>query len=287
MNKTTIGFIGAGYMGSRFVQKLLEAGHTVHVYNRTIEKAEPLTKMGAILEESLTNLASSCPLIMSSLFNDEAVEETYLGKDGVLEHAKKGTVIIELSSIKPETAQKIYKHAKKKGVFVLDAAVSGSTPTLEKGELLIFVGGDKDIYEKFKKLLSAFSKMSFYMGASGKGEAMKLVANILLGIEMAALAEAVTLGQTLGLEKNNIIDVLANTAVIAPGLMGKLDNIKRDEYPTQFKTSLMKKDLDNIVEETKTHSLTLPLANAADKEFKVAIKKYADQDFSTVFKVIK
>ena len=224
---------------------------------------------------------------MSSLFNDEVVEDTYLGKDGVLEHVKKGTVIIELSSIKPEIAQKIYKHAKKKGVFVLDAAVSGSTPTLEKGELLIFVGGDKNIYEKYRKLLSAFSKMSFYMGVSGKGEAMKLVANILLGIEMAALAEAVKLGQTLGLEKNKVIDVLGNTAVIAPGLKGKLDNIRRDEYPTQFKTSLMKKDLANIIEETKIHSLKLLLANAADKVFAEAIKEYADQDFSTVFKVIK
>lgn len=287
MKNETIGFIGTGYMGSRFVLKLLDEGYTVHVYDRTKEKAEPLAKKGAILEESLANLASQSTIIMSSLFNDKAVEDVYLGKDGVLQHVKPGIIIIELSSIKPETVQRIYNKAKEKGVSILDTAVSGSTPALERGEVIALVGGDKEIYEQYKGLLDVFSKLSFYMGESGKGESMKLVVNTLLGIEMAALAEAIRLGEAIGLEKDQIIEVLSNTAVIPPGLKGKLDNIKQEQFPTQFKAALMHKDLDNIVEEAKEHNLTLPLTKTADKEFTETSKQYADQDFSAVFNIIK
>lgn len=272
-------------MGSRFVQKLLAAGYTVHVYNRTREKAEPLAKMGAILENSVKDLTLASDVIMSSLFNDDAVEEMYLGTDGVIAHIKPDSLIIELSSIKPETSRKIAETAKEKKVSMLDAAISGSTPALEKGEVIIFVGGDKEMYEKYKPILDLFSKMSFYMGESGKGETMKLVANTLLGIEMAAIAEAVRLGETLGLEKSRIIDVIGNTAVIPAGLKGKLENLKQENYPTQFKAELMQKDLDNILEEANANNLKMPLSEAADKEYAETSKQNPDQDFSAVFAV--
>lgn len=283
----SIGFIGLGYMGSRFVQKLLAAGYTVHVYNRTREKAEPLSKMGAILEDSIRNLTITSDIIMSSLSNDRAVEETYLGKDGVIDNIKPNSVIIELSSIKPETSQKIYEKTKEKKSSMLDAAISGSTPALEKGEVLVLVGGNREIYEEYKPLLDLFSKMTFYMGESGKGETMKLVVNTLLGIEMAAIAESVRLGEILGLERSRVLDVLSSTAVIAPGLKGKLENLKQEKYPTQFKTGLMQKDLDNILEEAKANNLKMPLSEAAEKEYVETSKQNPEQDFSAVFTVIK
>src|SRR6266404_2321519 len=132
MQDKIIGFIGTGYMGSRIVQKLLDAGYTVNVYNRTKEKAEPLTKMGAKLKDSIEELAANSNIIMSSLFNDEAVEEIYLGEDGVISYVKPGSIIIELSSIKPDTTRKLFEKAKEKKAFMLDAAISGSTPALEK-----------------------------------------------------------------------------------------------------------------------------------------------------------
>ncbi len=287
MKDKTIGFIGTGYMGSRFVQKLLTAGYTVHVYNRTKEKAEPLAKIGAILEDSVKNLTINSNIIMSSLFNDAAVEEIYFEKDGVIEHIKPDSIIIELSSIKPETSQKIYKKAKKKKSSMLDAAISGSTPALEKGEVLMLIGGDRGIYEKSQPLLELFSKKTFYMGGSGKGETMKLVVNTLLGIEMAGIAESVRLGETLGLERSQVLDVLGNTAVIAPGLKGKLENLKREEYPIQFKTELMQKDLDNILDEAKANNLKMPLSEVADKEYTKTSKQNPEQDFSAIFTVIK
>lgn len=286
MKDKIIGFIGTGYMGSRFVQKLLTAGYTINVYNRTKEKAEPLVKSGAILKDSVEELTKNSDIIMSSLFNDDAVEKIYLGENGVMSFIKPGSIIIELSSIKPETSRKIAEKAKEKKASMLDAAISGSTPALEKGEVIIFVGGDKEIYEKCKPLIDIFSKMSLYMGESGKGEAMKLVVNTLLGIEMAAIAEAVRLGETLGLGRSRVLDVLGNTAVIPPGLKGKLENLKQEEYPTQFKVSLMEKDMDNILDEAKTHNLPMPLSEAADKEYSETSKQNADQDFSAVFTVL-
>lgn len=282
-----IGFIGTGYMGSRIVQKLLDAGYTVHVYNRTREKAEPLEKMGAIIKNSIEGLVTSSDIIMSSLSNDTAVEETYLGKMGVIPSIKQDSTIIEFSSIKPETSRKIYEKAKEKNVTMLDAAISGSTPSLEKGEVIMFVGGDRKIYEQYKPLLDLFSKMSFYMGETGKGETMKLVVNALLGIEMTAIAESVRLGETLGLDKNRVLDILGNTAVIPPGLKGKLENLKQEEYPTQFKAGLMHKDLDNILDEAKMHNVQMPLTQTADKEYAEVSKEHSEQDFSMVFTVVK
>src|SRR5258708_1707222 len=285
-NEKIIGFIGTGYMGSRFVQKLLASGYTVNVYNRTKEKAEPLVNIGAILKDSVEELTTSSDIIMSSLFKDDAVEEMYLGENGVMSFIKPGSIIIELSSIKPETSRKIYENAKEKKASMLDAAISGSTPALEKGEVIMFVGGDKEIYEKCKPLFDIFSKMSFYMGESGKGEVMKLVVNTLLGIQMAAIAEAVRLGETLGLEKNRVLTVLGNTSVGPPGLKGKLENLKQEKHPTQFKASLMEKDMDNILDKAKMHDLAMPLSEAADKEYSEVSKQNADQDFSAVFTVI-
>src|SRR5258708_37964356 len=266
-NEKIIGFIGTGYMGSRFVQKLLASGYTVNVYNRTKEKAEPLVNIGAILKDSVEELTTSSDIIMSSLFKDDAVEEMYLGENGVMSFIKPGSIIIELSSIKPETSRKIYENAKEKKASMLDAAISGSTPALEKGEVIMFVGGDKEIYEKCKPLFDIFSKMSFYMDESGNGEVIKLVVNTLLGIEMAVIAEKVPIGEKLVPEKSRVFTVIGNTAIVQPALQGKLENLKQEEYPTQFKASLMEKDMDNILDETKMHDLAMPLSEAADKKY--------------------
>jgi 3-hydroxyisobutyrate dehydrogenase-like beta-hydroxyacid dehydrogenase len=167
---------------------------------------------------------------------------------------------------------------------MIDAAVSGSISAVEEGSLIIFVGGDQEAYEKAKPLLSTLGKVYYYLGASGNGSAMKLVANDILGVGMAAIAEAVRLGEKSGLHKSDIINVLSQTAVVAPGFKLKLENIKNDKYPPAFKLSLMLKDMDNILSQARKNELAVPVSAAAEQFYKKAAQQnLGDQDFSAVF----
>jgi 3-hydroxyisobutyrate dehydrogenase len=282
-----LGFIGTGQMGSRMIKRLLEHGFKVNVYNRTKEKALDLQKDGAIVQDSIEDLVKNSDVILSSLANDEAVEEAYLSENGVVNFMKPETIVIDLSSVRPETSRKVYKAVIQKGGYMIDAAVSGSIVPAEEGSLVIFVGGDQEAYEKSKPILAVLGKESHYLGVSGSGSIMKLVVNDVLGIGMAGIAEAIRLGESAGLEKNKVVDILGQTAVVAPGFKLKLENIKKDEYPPAFKLELMLKDMDNVLRQAREDKVSLPVSEAADQLYKEALNQdLADKDFSAVFEVI-
>src|SRR5438270_2240786 len=143
IGKPRVGFLGLGYMGSRMAKRLLDAGYPLAVHNRSREKARPLESAGAIFANSPKDLAASCDFIVSSLANDAVVEAMYCGPAGVLAGAKPGTILVEASTVHPQTSKVLHETAIAKGVMVLDAPVSGSTPQAEGGQLVFFVGGDE------------------------------------------------------------------------------------------------------------------------------------------------
>lgn len=280
----TLGFIGAGQMGSRMIKRLIEAGYSVNVYDRTQEKASALETIGVRVKASIEELVKDSDVILSSLSNDAAVEEVYLSPQGVANFIKPETTVVELSSIRPETVRNIYQAVTKQGAGMIDAAVSGSIVPAEEGSLVIFIGGDEEVYERNKPILEVLGKALHYLGKSGSGSAMKLVANDVLGIGMTALAEAVRIGEASGLARNAIIDVLNQTAVVAPAFKLKLENMKNGEYPPAFKLSLMLKDMDNILAKAEENDLSLPVSAAAQRLYKKASdENLADKDFSSVF----
>jgi 3-hydroxyisobutyrate dehydrogenase-like beta-hydroxyacid dehydrogenase len=284
-SKPTIGIIGMGHMGSHMAPRLIHAGYHLTVYDRTREKAQAIA--GATVAETPEEAAANSDVVIPIVSNDAALEEVMLGPNGVLAGTHAGSVIIDMSTVSPHTSRHLFQAAREKGVAMIDAAVSGSVPQVEQGSLVIFVGGDQQTYEQCKPILDVLGENSFYMGASGMGSTMKLVVNTLLGLGMQALAEAIALGEKAGLEKGLLLDVLGQTTVLTPGQKSKLENAKREEYPTNFALSLMHKDLSLVLSQAYDLSVSMPATAAAQQMYTAAMAKGRDADLSLMIQFME
>ena len=285
--KPSIGFIGMGHMGSHMAQRLLDAGYQVTVYDRTREKAQEVGQRGAWVAQTPKDLAANCQVVLVCVTNDEAQHDVMFGPEGALAGTHAGSVIIDLSTVSPDASRRLYQAAKEQGVSMIDAAVSGSVPQVDQGSLVIFVGGEHQTFEQCKPILDVLGKNSFSMGASGMGTTMKLVVNTLLGLGMQALAEAIALGEKAGLEKGLLLDVLGQTAVLTPGQKSKLENVKREQYPTNFALSLMHKDFSLVLSQAYDVSVSMPATAAAQQIYTAAMAKGMDADFSIMIQFME
>ena len=284
-SKATIGFIGMGHMGSHMAPRLIHAGYHLTVYDRTREKAQAIA--GASVAETPKEAAANSEVVISIVTDDAALEEVMLGPDGVLAGTHAGSVIIDMSTVSPRASRHLFQAARAKGVAMIDAAVSGSVPQLEQGSLLIFVGGEQETYQRCQPILDTLGQSIFYMGPSGMGTTMKLVVNTLLGLGMQALAEAIALGEKAGLEKDVLLDVLGQTAVLTAGQKSKLENVRRKQYPTQFALSLQHKDLRLILSEADELSVSMPATAVAQQMYTAALAKGMDEDFSIMIEFME
>jgi 3-hydroxyisobutyrate dehydrogenase-like beta-hydroxyacid dehydrogenase len=279
--KDRLGFVGIGYMGRPIARRLLEAGFQLTAYDRDHSKAEELVRYGASVAKSLSEL-SSCSVVLSCLPSDEAVLETYRGSDGVFAHANRGSVVIDMSTVYPETSQELARLGSERGVEVLDVTISGSTPTAENGLLTLFGGGSKERFDSGESIFRVIAKNYFYLGPNGSGATMKLVVNTLLGIGMQAIAEAVALGEKAGLDRNRLLEVLSQTAVVAPAHAGKLQRAKKNDYSPQFPIRLMNKDFGLILNLAAAVGARMPAAGAAFEINARQSDQGQEQDFSAV-----
>jgi 3-hydroxyisobutyrate dehydrogenase-like beta-hydroxyacid dehydrogenase len=284
---TKLGFIGIGNMGSRIAKRLLEHGYQVIAYNRSREAAEALVKYGATVVDNVAELASGADVILSSLTNDDAVKSVYTDWQGVFAHVRRGSAIIEMSTVLPATSRELYKLSREAGVKFLDSPVSGSTPAAEEGTLTLFCGGDEELFQAAQPIFSAISSQNFYLGGSGSGTAMKLVANTLLGVGMQAIAESVALGQKEGLDRHRLLEVLSHTAVIAPAHLGKLSRADRGDYSAQFAIRLMNKDFGLVLETAAAAKVPMPATAAAFQMNVAEFSEGKDEDFSAVITLME
>ena len=278
-------------MGSRMAGRLLSAKNEVVVYNRTRARAEPLAQGGATIAQSPRELAAEVDVIFSSVANDAALDSVMYGADGVLSGAKSGATIIEMSTVNPGTSRRLHESAARTGVFVLDAPVSGSTVTAEQGQLVIFVGGEEDVYERCRPLLAVLGAKNFYLGASGSGATMKLCVNAMLGLGVQALAESIALGVKAGLPRERFLQVLSETAVVSPSQKAKIENARKNEYPAAFALSLMFKDFGLILDTAESLSVPMPATAAAVQvaaaENARQTAAHSDEDFSVVVRAME
>ena len=284
---TRLGFIGVGNMGSRMAKRLLEQGYQVIVYNRSRGAAEALTKYGATIADCIAELASEADVIFSSLTNDEAVKSVYADPQGVFANVRRGSAVIEMSTVLSATSRQLYELSREAGVKCLDSPVSGSTPSAEEGTLTLFCGGDEELFHAAQPIFSSIAGQYFYLGGSGSGTAMKLVANTLLGVGMQAIAESVALGQKEGLDRHRLLDVLSHTAVIAPAHLGKLSRADVGDYSAQFAIRLMNKDFGLVLETATAAKVPMPATAAA---FQMNVAEFAegkDEDFSAVITLME
>jgi 3-hydroxyisobutyrate dehydrogenase len=283
-DQVRLGFIGVGAMGSRIVRRLCNSGYRVTVYNRNRSKAEALLAYGALVAGGLAELGMSSDVIFSCLSDDDAVRNVYLGNGGILASSRPGQVVLEMSTVSPGTSRELHAQGAKRGVAVMDVAISGSTPSVEQGTVRLLVGGHPELFQAAEPIFQALTSHYFLMGPSGAGTSMKLVVNALLGVGMQAVAEGVALGEAEGLDRSRLLDVLSQTTVIAPAYLGKLARVEHDDYSPQFGVGLMNKDLRLILDTARSSNLTLPATIAAFGVNSAAFEEDADADFSSVIR---
>ena len=284
-DQVKLGFVGLGNMGSRIAQRLLDHGYQLAVYDVDISKSDAIRAQSGTVAKNIVELARTADVILSCLTNDDAVRSAYIGPDGVFAGSRPGTVVLEMSTISPESSRDLHRLGAQGGIEVLDVAISGSTPAAEQGTLTLLVGGDRELFGAAEPIFQAIAKQYFLLGAPGSGTAMKLVVNTLLGVGMQAIAEAVAFGEKVGLDRERLLDVLSKTAVIAPAHVGKLARVAINDYDPQFPLRLMNKDFQLILAAAAKEQLRMPATEAA---FHVNSDELArnnsEEDFSAVLR---
>jgi 3-hydroxyisobutyrate dehydrogenase-like beta-hydroxyacid dehydrogenase len=283
-DRVKLGFIGLGNMGTRIARRLLDHGYHVSVYDRDVSKVNALTAQGGVVAKSVLELAGSADVILSCLTNDEVVRSVYTGPEGVFAGARPGTVVLEMSTISPEGSRELHRLGAGFGVEVLDVAISGSTPAAEQGILTLLIGGDQELFRAAEPIFQAVARQYFFLGGSGSGTAMKLVVNTLLGIGMQAIAEAVVLGEKVGLDRKRLLEVLSKTAVIAPAHLGKLARVAINDYSPQFPLGLMNKDFQLILKAAAEARVSMPVTEEAFRINSEELAHHDKDDFSAVLR---
>jgi 3-hydroxyisobutyrate dehydrogenase len=283
-DRVKLGFLGLGNMGSRIAQRLLDHGYPLVAYDRDITKAEAVAGKRGFTAKNILELARTVDVILSCLTNDEAVHSVYAGPNRVFAEARRGTIVLEMSTISPESSRELHRLGAKNGIEVLDVAISGSTPAAEQGILTLLAGGNEDLFRAAEPIFQAIAKQSFLLGGPGSGTAMKLAVNALLGVGMQAIAEAVVLGEKSGLDRERLLEVLSKTAVVAPAHVGKLVRVATKDYTPQFPLRLMNKDFGLILGAAARANVSMPVTEAAFRMNSEELATGGDEDFSAVLR---
>jgi 3-hydroxyisobutyrate dehydrogenase-like beta-hydroxyacid dehydrogenase len=267
-------------MGSRLARRLHSDGWNIRAWNRT--PRPELKKEGISIGTSLGSLVAHSDVILSSLANDAAVRSVYFDERGVFSTAEPGTVILEMSTISPELSRRMHYEARGTGVNLLDVAISGSTPAVEAGTVTLLAGGDEKTFEQCVPIYESIAKQWFRIGPGSSGIQMKLVVNLLLGLDMQAIAEAVSLGEHLQIDRNILLDVLSKTAVIAPAMVGKIGKIRDGDYSPEFPLRLMSKDMDLVMDAARMAGVDLPAASVAQSVLAANVHTSGDLDLAAI-----
>ena len=260
-SNVTIGWIGLGNMGKPMSGRLLEAGYPLVVYNRTKEKTKELAEKGAKVADSPAELASQADITFTMIADSNALEDVTLDKNGVFEGAKPGSILIDMSTVSPESSAKVAETAKQKGVRYLRAPVSGSTPAAAAGTLGIMVSGDEDAYNESLEAFKVMGQKVFYLGPAEEARYMKLAVNIMIGTTCQILSEALVFGKKAGLDWDKMLEVLTNSAVGSPLVSYKTKPILERNFSPMFTINLMAKDFDLALAVGKDLTIPLPVTS--------------------------
>lgn len=279
-----VGFIGLGVMGKRMAKRIYDAGYSLKVFDVMKDPVEEFKKLGAEAGSSPGEVALDTDVIFMSLPNSQIVTSVVLGEDGILSKAKSGTIIVDLSSITPKAIRDIYKKTCSKGVEVLDAPVSGGSAGAEAGTLILMVGGKKEVLDQVRPILQNISKTIYHVGDVGAGDTVKLVNNLLLGANMVATAEALTLGVKAGLNPDVLFEVITSSSGNSYALKAKYPKfISQGSFEPGFMVDLQYKDLQLAVDTAKDLGLPLVMGNVAQQMYEVArAEGLGQKDISSV-----
>jgi 3-hydroxyisobutyrate dehydrogenase-like beta-hydroxyacid dehydrogenase len=238
----TISYLGLGTMGGGMASNLLKAGYKLTVWNRSVEKCEPFARTGARIADTPADAVRGAEIVMYSLSNDQAVEEVVFGAKGILTGINEGQIAMDMSTVLPATSLREQEAYAKHGVDFLDAPVFGSKSESAKAKLWVMAAGKRDTFEKVKPILEQLGQTVHYFGKNGNAAAMKLVGNLIVALEMEALAEGLVLAQKTGLDLNTVMEVVKVADFRSPLLVSNGQNILKRDFSTSFALKLMLKD---------------------------------------------
>lgn len=279
-----VGFIGLGAMGRPMASNVLKAGYELTVFDVVKTAVEQMAEQGAKTASTPCEVAKHCDVVLISLPNAKIVEAVMTGEDGLLAGAHKGQVFIDLSSVTPEHTRRMAKLAEAKGVDYMDAPISGGVAGATSGTLTIMVGGSESALAQCRDILEVIGKKIFHAGSVGAGDAVKLVNNLLLGINMAAVAEAMTLGVKAGLDPKVLLEIISVSSGRSYALEAKVPGfVLKGNFEPGFAVDLQYKDLEMAVQTGKELGMPLLLTNVAQQVYETAkAKGLGRKDISSI-----
>jgi 3-hydroxyisobutyrate dehydrogenase-like beta-hydroxyacid dehydrogenase len=267
----TISYLGLGTMGGGMVSNLLKAGYKLTVWNRSAEKCEPFARKGARVADIPADAVRDVELVMYSLSNDQAVEEVVFGPKGILSQIKDGQIAIDMSTVLPATSLREQKAYAERGVDFLDVPVFGSKQESADAKLWIMAAGKKAVFEKVKPVLEHLGQTIHYFGKNGNATAMKLVGNLIVALELEALAEGLILAQKAGLDLSTVMEVVKVADFRSPLLVSNGQNILKRNFSPSFALKLMLKDTGLIEKFAERVESPIPALRVVGKNLKSAV----------------
>ncbi len=279
----SIGFIGLGIMGQPMALNLVKAGYQVTVCNRTKSKAEPLQRAGARVVSTPAEAAREADVVMTIVSDTAAMEEVALGKNGVLETLRSGSVVIDSSTISPVVSRKIACHVAGKGAQMLDAPVTGSKHGAEKGELTFMIGGERQTLDRVLPILQALGKKHIHCGPNGTGLAAKVAQNAIQATMVEVFCEGFVLAAKAGVKPETMFEIIQSSMARASLTDFKAPFIFKGDFTPYFPLKLMHKDLELAMETAYSQNVIMPVAAAVKEVYGAAkAKGRGDQDYAAV-----
>ncbi|WP_163971750.1 NAD(P)-dependent oxidoreductase [Oceanobacillus halotolerans] len=282
----TIGFIGTGVMGKSMAKNLLEAGYSLNVYTRTKEKALPLLESGAVWEPSIAELSNSSTIIITMVGYPSDVEEVYLGDDGILNHAKEGSYLIDMTTSKPSLAKEIDHQATSKNMYTLDAPVSGGDVGAKNGTLAIMVGGENQVFTKLSPIFEILGENIILQGPAGAGQHTKLSNQITIASNMIGVCEAIIYAKKAGLDPSRVLDSISTGAAGSWSLSNLAPRMIQNDFDPGFYVKHFIKDMKIALESAQEMGLETPgLALSLKLYQELAAKGEADSGTQALIKL--
>lgn len=275
-----IGFIGTGVMGKEMAKNLIKAGYKLFVYNRTKEKAEELIEKGANWKNSPGEVAKEAEITITMVGYPEDVEEIYLGENGIIENAKKGSYIVDMTTSSPLLAKKIYERAKDKGLYAYDAPVSGGDVGAKEGSLSIMVGGDKSAFENILPVLETMGTNIVFQGPAGAGQYTKMANQIAIASNMMGVCESIAYSKKAGLDPQKVLKSIEKGAAGSWSLSNLAPRMMKGDFAPGFYVKHFIKDMNIAIESADKLGINMPGLELAKKLYD-KLAKSGDEDSGT------
>jgi 3-hydroxyisobutyrate dehydrogenase-like beta-hydroxyacid dehydrogenase len=284
----TVGFVGLGAMGGTVTKRLLDAGHTVHGYNRTREKAQWLVDQGLILEDTPRAVAEQVDVVMTMVTNTKALDAVARGADGILAGLKPGQIWVDSTTGSPANVRKLAEEVEALGAFLLDAPISGAPITLEQGKASIMVGGAEEAFDRVKPILEDVGPIVRRIGDNGQALLLKIAINLSLHVQMVAFSEGLLVAEKGGIDREVAVEAMLNSVIASPMIKYRGPFVLgHPEGDAWFDCNMMQKDMQLALDAGREYGVPMPTTAVSNELLTAARGMGVDHyDFAVVYDVL-